>query len=415
MATRQISGLPVKSSFLTTDVLPVDDSSDLTWQVSGQQVINLVNSGGGSGSFSSIDLTNTTNQIVMGTTHTTTIDSVAPSASRVYTIQDAGGSADILTSTYSANNIALNTTTANTVALGFGSTLTIDSSGNVAMPVGVGTSIQGQQSQLADYIQIGQDTAPTTTEIAGAINVGVRNTTGQISIGTAGVRTIGLGFVGSTTLLSSTVLMGGGAFTINTCNNGSIGISNSGAGTYAVNIGTSGTTTTVVGIVSINGSGSANTNIGSGSYSGTVNIGNGSGTTNIATGNSSTAVNIGNTSTPSLTVINGKYRLSTTDVTGGSQTLATGGRYWSDSSSLTTFTLPASPTQGDRFEIYGIGSGGWKVAQNASQFINFGTATTTAGTGGSLASNNQYDSVVIIAYSTTNFVAYPLIGNITVT
>lgn len=42
--------------------------------------------------------TNTTNQIVLGTTNTTTISSTAPSASRVYTIQDAGAAANFIMS-----------------------------------------------------------------------------------------------------------------------------------------------------------------------------------------------------------------------------------------------------------------------------------------------------------------------------
>ena len=41
-------------------------------------------------------MTNTTNQVILGTTHTTTISATAPSASRVYTIPDAGGSANVV-------------------------------------------------------------------------------------------------------------------------------------------------------------------------------------------------------------------------------------------------------------------------------------------------------------------------------
>ena len=41
-------------------------------------------------------LTNTTNQLVLGTTNTTTINSTAPSASRVYTIPDAGSAANFV-------------------------------------------------------------------------------------------------------------------------------------------------------------------------------------------------------------------------------------------------------------------------------------------------------------------------------
>ena len=44
-------------------------------------------------------LTNTTNQLVLGTTNTTTISSTAPSSSRTYTIPDAGGPANFILST----------------------------------------------------------------------------------------------------------------------------------------------------------------------------------------------------------------------------------------------------------------------------------------------------------------------------
>lgn len=46
---------------------------------------------GASPTFASETLTNTTNQLTLGTTNTTTISSVAPAASRTYTIPDAGG------------------------------------------------------------------------------------------------------------------------------------------------------------------------------------------------------------------------------------------------------------------------------------------------------------------------------------
>ncbi len=50
-------------------------------------------------SFASETLSATSNQLVLGTTNTTTINSVAPAASRVYTIQDAGAAANIVTLT----------------------------------------------------------------------------------------------------------------------------------------------------------------------------------------------------------------------------------------------------------------------------------------------------------------------------
>src|ERR1700682_4452707 len=41
-----------------------------------------------------ITLTNTTNQIVLGTTNTVTVSSTAPSSSRTYTLPDAGAAAN---------------------------------------------------------------------------------------------------------------------------------------------------------------------------------------------------------------------------------------------------------------------------------------------------------------------------------
>lgn len=54
---------------------------------------------------SGLVITPTTNQLVLGTTNTTTISSVAPSASRVYTIPDAGGDATFVMS--SGNTTAI--------------------------------------------------------------------------------------------------------------------------------------------------------------------------------------------------------------------------------------------------------------------------------------------------------------------
>lgn len=83
--------------------------------------------------------------------------------------------------------------------------------------------------------------------------------------------------------------------------------------------------------------------------------------------------------------------------------------------SLITFTLPASATKGDSFTIIGGSSGGWTIAQNASQFIGGGATTTTTGVGGSLASTNQYQSVTLTCTTTNNgFTASGYAGNFTV-
>ena len=60
----------------------------------------------------SLTLTNTTNQLTLGTTNTTTISSTAPSASRTYTIPDGGGAANVILSTAVAG------TTTNSIQFG---------------------------------------------------------------------------------------------------------------------------------------------------------------------------------------------------------------------------------------------------------------------------------------------------------
>jgi len=63
---------------------------------------------------------------------------------------------------------------------------------------------------------------------------------------------------------------------------------------------------------------------------------------------------------------------------------------------LTTVTLPATAAVGSIIEICGEGAGGWTIAQNAGQQIQFGSAATTLGVAGSIDSKNQYDCVKIV-------------------
>jgi len=269
------------------------------------------------------------NQIMLGNS---SITSVVPGASAALgTSGNPWDSATIGTSGSSAINIATGTSSAtvnlatgsggSTLNLGFGSGFTVDPSGNVGISTGVGVSILGIQSQSANYIQIGQDSTTTITELAGTINIGIRNTPNTINIGTAAARTIGIGFVGATTVTSSTLNLSAGSLNIATCNNGNINIQTTGGGTYSVNIGTSNTTTSLIGTANINTTGSAATNIGTTSYSGTISIGNassttsllgianintsGSAATNIGIGSYSGTISIGNYVGPSTFFTNG--------------------------------------------------------------------------------------------------------------
>jgi hypothetical protein len=87
-------------------------------------------------------------------------------------------------------------------------------------------------------------------------------------------------------------------------------------------------------------------------------------------------------------------------VGGPSQSIAVGARYTSASSSLVTYTLPAAASPGDTFEILGQGTGLFKIAQNASQQIGIVGSTTTAGTGGSLQAQAQYNWIKVTCLTT---------------
>lgn len=104
------------------------------------------------------------------------------------------------------------------------------------------------------------------------------------------------------------------------------------------------------------------------------------------------------------------------EVTGTSQTAAVNNGYITNNAGLVTVTLPSTASIGHIVEIAGAGAGGWRIAQNASQVINFGTAATTTGTGGRLDSVNRYDAVRLICITAnTTWTVISSQGNITVT
>lgn len=103
------------------------------------------------------------------------------------------------------------------------------------------------------------------------------------------------------------------------------------------------------------------------------------------------------------------------EVTGTSQTAAADNGYICNNSSLVTVTLPSTIAVGKTIRIAGSGAGGWKIAQNSGQIIYFGDMNTTSGTGGYLASNNQYDGLELLCIvANTTFVVISSMGDITV-
>lgn len=118
-----------------------------------------------------------------------------------------------------------------------------------------------------------------------------------------------------------------------------------------------------------------------------------------------------------ITIANtGPAAFTWSTVTSSTQAITANNGYVSnDGATLVTFTLPSvlSTNLGDTFIIVGLGSGGWKLVQNASQSIQFGSVSTTAGVTGYLASSNQFDNVKIVSTGTDTWAVLEAVGNIT--
>jgi hypothetical protein len=87
--------------------------------------------------------------------------------------------------------------------------------------------------------------------------------------------------------------------------------------------------------------------------------------------------------------------INATEVTDTSQAAAINKCYILNNEALVTVTLPASAVIGSKIEIRGKGAGGFKIAQNASQYIHFGNLVSTTGTGGYVASTNAGDTLTL--------------------
>jgi hypothetical protein len=134
-----------------------------------------------------------------------------------------------------------------------------------------------------------------------------------------------------------------------------------------------------------------------------------------ATLTAGTGVSITN-STGSITINASGGGMTWTTVTGTTQAAAVNNGYIANNAGLVTVTLPATSAVGDLVAVTGINNAtGWKVGQNAGNTIFFGSASTTPGVGGSLASTATRDVVFLLcvtANATWNVI--DSIGNITV-
>lgn len=103
------------------------------------------------------------------------------------------------------------------------------------------------------------------------------------------------------------------------------------------------------------------------------------------------------------------------EVTATTKAVITNTKYGANTGTLLTFTLPTTSSVGDKISIVGIGAGGWKIAQNASQLIRIGTGVSTTGATGYIASSNQYDCIdLTCTVANTTWTATSVLGSITV-
>lgn len=98
------------------------------------------------------------------------------------------------------------------------------------------------------------------------------------------------------------------------------------------------------------------------------------------------------------------------------QTAAVNNGYICNKGTLLTLTLPTTSAVGSIIECTGMNIDlGWKIAQNASQIIHFGTSDTSTGTGGSLASSKKRDSVrMVCVVANLEWNVLSSVGNITI-
>jgi len=143
-------------------------------------------------------------------------------------------------------------------------------------------------------------------------------------------------------------------------------------------------------------------------------IGDGSGVPKIATLTAGSNIDITN-SPGGITIASTGPGVSYTEETADFTMSSDSGYIMNKAGTALVATLPATATEGTSIEIVGKGATGWSIAQQAGQTIHFGSSDTTTGTGGSLASTNQYDCVELICTVTdTDWTVRSVQGNLTV-
>lgn len=87
--------------------------------------------------------------------------------------------------------------------------------------------------------------------------------------------------------------------------------------------------------------------------------------------------------------------------------------YLVNNSTLSTITLPTTAAVGSVIRIVGMGAGGWRLAQGASQQVIFGNMTNTLGATGQINSTHERDCVdVVCIIANTTWQVISAIGNL---
>lgn len=134
----------------------------------------------------------------------------------------------------------------------------------------------------------------------------------------------------------------------------------------------------------------------------------------LATLTAGTGISISN-GAGSITISGVGGALTWNDVTGTSASMAINNGYLADNAGLVTLTLPVTAAQFSVIAVAGTGAGGWTIAQNGGQSINFGSSTTTVGATGSISSTNRYDCIYLLCtVANTTFLALNAVGNLTI-
>ncbi|MGL5626596.1 MAG: hypothetical protein ACRDDW_03635 [Candidatus Rhabdochlamydia sp.] len=116
-----------------------------------------------------------------------------------------------------------------------------------------------------------------------------------------------------------------------------------------------------------------------------------------------------------ITITSTSIGLIWNDVTAGSASMSINNGYLANNAGLVTLTLPATAPQFSVIYVAGNSPGGWMIAQNAGQTINFESTPTTTGITGGLASTKTYDAVYLLCTTAdTTWSVLSSLGNITI-